>query len=985
MSLPFGTRLGPYAIVALIGKGGMGEVYRAKDTRPGLGREVAVKILPAEYASDPNRLRRFELETRTAGSLNHHNILTVYDIGAHDGAPYLVTELLEGETLRERLRSGAPIPVSSAIDYAFQTASGLAAAHDKGIVHRDLKPENLFLTNDGHVKILDFGLAKLTQPPTEGSADAADVPTETGYTEAGMILGTVGYMSPEQASGRPVDFRSDQFAFGAILYELATKKRAFQRATAPETLAAIIREEPEPISSINSQFPSPFRWLIERCLAKDPIDRYASSRDLACDLGTIGSHLSELGGSEKAVRFSAAKQSRAFIAAAKDMPAGLKRILGEEASGEVAASPARGLFQHWRIELLKYGAGAVLVLAAGLWWQSGRVKPLTDRDEVMLADFINNTGDAVFDDALKQALALQLEQSPFLKIASEQRLRSSLRLMGRSPQERLTNAVAREVCERENIKAMIIGSIGALGKAYVISLETVNCATGDTLARQQVESEDKEHVLKAVSRAASSLRARLGESVSSIRKLDQPLPEVTTASLEALKAYALGRSQLNQATYSAAIPQFQRAVELDPNFALAYNALGLANGNLGEQGRQAENHKKAFALRDRVSEREKLRISSAYYSYVTREMEKAIETYELYKRTYPRDAVILNNLGVQYTRAGQFEKALQEYDAALQLEPRIQQIYSNLAESNIRLNRLKEATTILEKAFSQKLDSPAFHVALLRMANLEGNAAAAAAQIQWLTGKPEEDSGLAEQACQEEYLGRWRKASEYRRRGWVLARQRQLIERAASFLVEEAMGDALLGNCRQARTRAQEAISLDVGTTTLTAAGVAVALCGDATRAQDLSDQAYAKFPLDTLSNAVRISSLRAAIELRQDRPAKAVEGLRGAILYDRAYALPVYLRGLAQLRTGAATEAITQFQRVVEHPGAYRDWFNNRGVPAGLLCALSRLGVARATILAHETVKSRKAYEDFFLLWKSADPDLPVLIEARKEYAGLR
>ena len=347
--------------------------------------------------------------------------------------------------------------------------------------------------------------------------------------------------------------------------------------------------------------------------------------------------------------------------------------------------------------------------------------------------------------------------------------------------------------------------------------------------------------------------------------------------------------------------------------------------------------------------------------------------------------VALNNLGVRYTRAGQFEKAAQEYHAALQLEPRIPQIYSNIAEDNIRLNRFEEAKASLEKAFALKLDSPALHVALLRMANLEGNAAAAAAQIRWLTGKPEQDFGLAEQASQEEYLGHWRKASEYRRRGRELARQRQLTERAAGFLVEEALGDALLGNCRQARARAQEAVSLDVGTTTLTAAGVALALCGDATRAQEFSDQAYAKFPLDTLGNAVGISSLRAAVELRLNRPAKAVEALQAATPYDRAYALPVHLRGLAQLRAGAATEAITEFRRLLEHTGAYRDWFNNRSVPAGLLCALSRLGIARATVPARDTVNSRRAYEDFFGLWKDADPDLPVLLEARKEYASLR
>jgi eukaryotic-like serine/threonine-protein kinase len=529
VTLTAGTKLGEYEVRSLLGSGGMGEVYRARDSR--LGRDVAVKVLPPFVSSDPNRLRRFEQEARAAAALNHPNILAVHQMGTHEGAPYLVSELLEGETLRKPIGRGR-LAVRKAIDYGVQIARGLAAAHEKGIVHRDLKPENLFVTKDGRVKILDFGLAKLTQPQSSLGSSA---PTQMGETEPGMVMGTVGYMSPEQVRGQTTDHRADIFAFGAVLYEMLAGKRAFQKPTSPETMTAILNEDPPGISQVAPDLSPSLQRVVHRCLEKNPEQRFQSASDLAFALDA----LSDSGSSSSAN----------------------------------ATNVVTGAGRRWKI--IVPAVVAVLALSIGGYFVFFRHKPkLTDKDTIVLADFANSTGDPIFDDTLRTALAVSLQQSPFLSVLPDSTVASTLQLMTRPVGTKLTTEVTRELCQRAGSKAYIAGSIGSLGSEYVVGLKAVNCQSGDTLAQEQVTAASKEKVLEALTEAASKLRSELGESLATVQKFDVRLAQITTPSLEALKAYTLGGQVEERKGSAAALLYYQRAIELDLNFAMAYIVAG---------------------------------------------------------------------------------------------------------------------------------------------------------------------------------------------------------------------------------------------------------------------------------------------------------------------------------------------------------------------------------------------------------------------------
>ena len=537
VTLTAGTKLGEYEVKSLLGSGGMGEVYRARDAR--LGRDVAIKILPLLFSSDSDRLRRFEQEARAAAALSHPNILAVYQMGTYEGAPYLVSELLEGETLREPMKRGR-LSVRRAIDYGVQIARGLAAAHEKGIVHRDLKPENLFVTKDGRVKILDFGLAKLTQPQSSSEHSAL---TLTEGTEAGVVMGTVGYMSPEQVRGQTVDYRADIFAFGAILYEMLVGKRAFQKPTSPETMTAILNEDPPGISEVTPNLPPSLQRVVHRCLEKNPEQRFQSASDLAFALDA----LSDSGPSSSAN----------------------------------AANVATGAKRRWKI--IVPAIVTVLTLSIGAYFAFFHHKSkLTDKDTIVLADFSNSTGDPIFDDTLKTALTVSLQQSPFLSVLPDSTAAKTLQLMTRPTNTKLTPEVTRELCQRSGSKAYIAGSIGSLGSEFVLGLKVINCQSGDTLAQEQVTAASKEKVLDALGEAASKLRGELGESLATVQKFDVPLADATTSSLEALKAYGLGWKARNEKGEAAALPYDQRAIELDPNFAMAYIAVGNIYDSLGE-------------------------------------------------------------------------------------------------------------------------------------------------------------------------------------------------------------------------------------------------------------------------------------------------------------------------------------------------------------------------------------------------------------------
>jgi eukaryotic-like serine/threonine-protein kinase len=935
-----GTTVVHYRIIEKLGGGGMGVVYKAEDTR--LGRGVALKFLPEGFHPDPSALERFLREARAASALNHPHICTIYDIGEYEGRPYLVMELLEGQTLKQRMES-KPLSIDEILDFGAQIADALSAAHAKGIVHRDIKPANLFLSPGGQIKVLDFGLAKLNAE--EGRAHSttgrlSESPTEVidreHLTNPGSTIGTVAYMSTEQARGLEVDARTDLYSFGVVLYEMATGKLPFDGPTKAVVFEALLGHAPVPPRQLNPAIPEDLERIILKALDKDRETRYQSASDMRADL---------------------------------------KRLARDSDSSSRVTTAARvshsGPFREsWGTSV---AAACVLALAVGVWWwYAHRAPALTEKDTIVLADFVNTTGDAMFDTILKQALAVQLEQSPYVNILSEQRMRNTLRFMGRSPDERVTNAIAREVCEREGFKAMLVSSISSLGSRYVIALNAVSCSTGDALAREQVEAEDKEHILKALGKAVSNVRAKLGESLASIQKMDRPIEDATTSSLEAFKAFALGETQKSRGDDMAAIPLYQRAVELDPNFALAYGRLGVLHINHGDSERARENFQKAFALLNRVSERERLYITSNYYALGTRETAKAIETLQLYKRTYPMDPTPANNLSREYMEVGQYERAIEGYQETIRLDPKLAIGYGNLARAFIMVNRFDEAKATCDRALALGLDTPPVHFALLDTAIAQNDAAGIARQVELARGKPEEAFIVAMLTLQTEQTGQWRKAEELLRRANELARQYKVVGPSGFWLGQFAVDRAGMGMCQHVRERTAEALALNRDAAVV--AAPALAQCGDTSQAEALLSELQKRFPNDTITNFVVIPVTRAVMALKQKQPERALEVLKVAAPYERAHGEVIYLRGLAHLQLRASADAMADFQNLLDHRGANNGWRVH-----------ARIGLARSAAQAGDTAKSRQAYQDVLAMCKDADPDVPLFQEVKKEYAGLK
>ncbi len=871
-----GSRLGPYQLESKLGEGGMGEVFRSVDTR--LGRAVAIKIVDEQFTA------RFEREARAIASLNHPHICTLYDVGAN----YLVMELLEGETIAARLKSG-PLQVGEVLRYAEQIAAALAAAHERGMVHRDLKPANIMLTKSG-AKVLDFGLATWEGDET---------------VSGGHRMGTPAYMAPEQREGKPSDARTDIYSFGSVLYEMLTGARA---TADRKPLASRAHER-----------------IVARCLETDPARRWQSAPELM----------------------------RALEAAR----------LGNE--------PYAKTYRKW---IVTAAAIIAVALVSGYFVFSPKSKlmnapKLTDRDTIILADFANSTGDPIFDGTLRQGLAFQLEQSPFLKIMDDAQIQQHLRLMRLPPGTRITDQIAHEICVRDGAAATIDGSIVSLGKSYVVAIQAIACQGGATLAREQIEADDKEHVLKAVGTAATALRARLGESRNSIQKLNRPLEQATTGSLEALQNYSAGYAEWSQGRFLAARPLMERAIALDPNFALAYVGLSAAYENAGDTERAAEYNGRAFGLIDRVSERERQMITALHY-LSTGDLDKAIDAYRLGIASYPRWWLFHNNLSENYIQLGQFEEGLKEGQAAAELQPAAEPPWRRLLDAYICLDRLDEARRIADTALRSGVAAARLHQRFLEMAYVEGDQDAIAKEIQWYAGKPEEYISFGLQAANRNVLGQRRESSRLYKRAAEIALRRGLREVAAGFEEADARADALSGNCATVRRLGRPALAL--------------AICGDTAGAEKLAGETSKLFPNGTIWNAVQLPEIRAAIELQRGKPAKAVELLASASPYERAYPEAVYLRGLAYLRLSKGAEAAAEFQKILDHKGA--SWASTWKDPNWGLCyAISCLGVARGSQLAGDLAKARKTYQDLLALWKAADQDLPVLIQAKREYAALR
>jgi serine/threonine protein kinase/tetratricopeptide (TPR) repeat protein len=905
-------RIGGYELVALLGAGGMGDVYRARDTR--LGREVALKILPEAFSGYPERVARFRREARLLAALNHPHICTVHDIGQTDAPEnrhYIVMEKLDGATLKDVIASGN-LGQEVILGLVVHLADALDAAHAKGIVHRDIKPANIFVTDRGDAKILDFGVAKLVPRVLRMSADSAVgtyLPSdEMLVTRPGALIGTSAYMSPEQARGEVLDGRSDLFSLGVVLYEMVTRTRPFQGETAAVIFDAILNHTPTPAVRHTPGLLPGLERIINRLLEKDRNFRYQMAAHVHADL---------------------------------------RRVQREAPYGHVQADVA--------------AASSVVA------------PPVTERDAILLADFTNTTGESLFDGTLKQALAVKLDESPYLNIVSDDRVQQTLRLMGRQPDERLTASVSREICERQGIKAMVTGSIASLGSQYVLTLTVVNCQNGDSIARAQAEAASKETVLNALGAATTILREKLGESLASIQRFDMPVQDVTTSSLEALKAFSLAHSLRAAGKEREAVTLLKHAIDLDPNFALAHAMLGTVSSLYSEPTLRDQCFTQAYERRSRVTARERLLITAIYHRDVTGDLPKQFEAATLLQQTYPRESGAYNQLGWYYGVLGQFDRATDAFREAVRLEPDIPNFLGSLANSHLNLNRLDEAKTVLEQAVAHARESAEIHRMLGAIVHLAHDEAAKRRELEWLT-EHDPSGACVFQAWVASLVGKLRDAREFVVKSTHLDTRAGLVESAAFRWLNLAETEAACGVAQAVRRDVAVALKLASSRGVAHRAARILAMSGFQEEAQPLLDRCLKEYPpTHTLATALYVPAIRAAFDLTHANAAAAIEALRPAEPYDAQDYGVMYLRASAYLAADRPFDAAAEFQKVID-----------RAHGRSTFAPIARLGRGRALGRMGDIAGSRAMYGNFFAAWSDADPDLPILVAAKQEYARL-
>lgn len=993
-----GEIIGDYRLIRELGRGGMGTVYLAYDTR--LGRQAALKLLPA-ISNSPERVRRLEREARAASALNHPHIITIYDFGHENGRDFIASEFVEGRTLRGYVGTN-DLTLNEIIEVAIQVASALETAHTAGIIHRDIKPENIMLRPDGYSKVLDFGLAKLTErefgsgePKTRDSGRTSVFETRTG-----TLLGTVNYMSPEQVRGEKLDGRSDLFSLGVVIYELVTGHRPFRGETFHHTMVAITDSEPPPLAHYVRGTPGALQRIIKHVLHKDRDERYQTAGELLADLESLQNEITastevERAKAQRATALPVSEQATPLMA--DYFSAGTDARSTEKFSSAVTpAGDSKRLKLSALISIIILAFATFLYLARGI-----QPKPpvITDKDTILLADFINTTGDPDFDGTLKQGLRVQLEQSPFINILPEDRARETLKLMERPLDQKITREIGREICQRRGIKVLLLSTVASLGRNYVITLEAVNSQSDETVAHQQTEAEGKEQVLKALGRATTGIRKELGESLASISKFDVPIEQATTTSLEAFKNFTVGVELRRRGQYAQSVPPFKRAIELDSEFALAHAQLGTSYRDLRNLALGNKHLERAYELRDRVSERERLEISANYFRHITGELEKRIEMTSLLTQTYPQDPYVFHLHGNSLMIAGEYEDAATAYRAALRLYPDYSLSRANLALAMIELNRFDEAEQIIQEGMARGLDSSGFHNRLYLIGFLKQDEQMMKRQVDWFTGRPDEYQIREFQARSLAFAGRRLEASRTFAQAAALAEAQGLRAEKARLLSNDANLSASFGMTALAEKQAalamalieREGISAEELQTSLIGQldsqpmAWTLALCGDAKRAQTLTADFTNRFPLDTIYNSIWLPVVRATTELKHEElqrnhaaaPDRAIQLLPPPRQYEAALSFkPTWTRGLAYLEARDGAHAAAEFQRIIDHRG----WDT-----LSPLWPLAHLGLARAAVLSGDTAKARLAYEDFFRLWKDADADLPVLIEAKKEYKNLK
>jgi serine/threonine protein kinase/tetratricopeptide (TPR) repeat protein len=936
-----GETISHYRVAEELGRGGMGVVFRAEDMR--LHRAVALKLLPADLSNHPDAIERMRREARLASALNDPRICTIHEIGEDDGRPFIVMELLEGQTLRS-LIGGKPMDVSVAVDLAMEVAEGLQAAHQRGIIHRDIKPANIFVTTDGHAKIMDFGLAKLLHDPRIAVSLGSSAPTVSAaqtLSQSGTPGGTAAYMSPEQARGESLDSRSDLFSLGAVLYEMVTGERAFKGSTPALIFDGILNRTPEPPMRVNPGLPAAVERIVEKAMEKDRALRYQHAADLVADL---------------------------------------RRVKRAMASGTLALLAAPRLPRRRTVLLAGLVSVVALATLAIVWGTSGspNAPPLTEKDSILLGEITNKTGDPVFDGTLRQALAVQLGQSPFLDVIPDERIGEALRLAGKPRDERLTRDVARDACERLDGKAVMDGSVAGLGQLYVVTLAAVECRTGNVIAQEQVNVDSRERVLQALGHMTSSMRSRLGESLATLQKFDLPVEQVTTPSLEALRAYTLGLAKRAAGADVDSIPFFERAIELDPDFAMAHTALSTVYGNIGESQRSEEYIRRAYASRSRVSERERLFITFQYDDRITEDELRAIETLEVWKQSYTRDYRPPNALCLVFSRMGQYARAVEEGTEAMRRNPAHPFPYSNLAYAYRGMNRYDEARETANQAVARHFETLPTRRLLFQLDTIAGRELEAAAHIEWGQGRARAFDLIGAQAQVAAYRGRLALARQLYQHTIELAAKGDFHEVASGYAVQFAWTEALYGNPADARDVLQPYLGMPLASVPRARAAAVLAASGKPADAEALLRPVLPKTSSSTLFGGALIPVAQALIAIAGKRPADAVERLKVAAPYELglvAVLAPAYARGVALLAQGDGRGAADEFRKILDH----------RGVdPFSALLPASQVGLARALHRAGDPAGAAKAYDEFLQAWAQADPSLPLLHAAQTERAAL-